>query len=306
MSTLLLFSKIWIFYEQLCDRSLQIRSSKSQVLPIKHFSKTLSTILSLMRWFPTLSSMLPFWRKIVRLLDRHSSSAFQNQMSWSWLLLTLSQRCTTTANRETSHTTRLKVIEYFAAQFFANLFIIHNQFEENGQEDKLVQNQMWILMHEIIRFHLDNSSGPAPSSLDEVYDVTATFRLPATAATSNAQSHVWYSAYKSLCLFPQECLIWTSDLSRILDLETNIHLSDSVVDVSCEIISRHPRTASLGNVGRSRCLSEYEASWHWSYIDKCNCNLLMSRLDERRHVESVSRGNQKKFIVNISMFLCPI
>ncbi len=79
--------------------------------------------------------------------------------------------------------------------------ITNIQFEENGQEGKLVQNQMWILMHEIVHFYLDNSPGPATSSIYEAYDINAAFGLAASDAISNAQSYVWYSACKSLA-FP--------------------------------------------------------------------------------------------------------
>lgn len=74
--------------------------------------------------------------------------------------------------------------------------IVDDQFEENGQEGKLVQNQMWILMHELVHFYLDSSPGPATSSARETYSINESFRLRARQAISNAQSYVWYSACK--------------------------------------------------------------------------------------------------------------
>lgn len=74
--------------------------------------------------------------------------------------------------------------------------IVDDQFEENGQEGKLVQNQMWILMHELVHFYLDSSPGPATSDARETYSINESFRLRARKAISNAQSYVWYSACK--------------------------------------------------------------------------------------------------------------
>ena len=64
--------------------------------------------------------------------------------------------------------------------------IINNRFEENGQEGKLVQNQLWNLMHEIVHFYLDSSPEPATRSTDEVYDINTAFGLAAADAISSA------------------------------------------------------------------------------------------------------------------------
>lgn len=64
--------------------------------------------------------------------------------------------------------------------------ITKNRFEENGQQTKLVQTQMWILMHEIIHFYLDSSPGPATNSMYEAYGINAAFGLAASDAISNA------------------------------------------------------------------------------------------------------------------------
>lgn len=77
-----------------------------------------------------------------------------------------------------------------------------------------MQNQMWILMHEIVHFYLDSSPGPATSSTNEAYDINAALGLAATDAISNAQSYVWYSACKSLAF--SVGVSWTSDFWRLL------------------------------------------------------------------------------------------
>ena len=112
---------------------------------------------------------------------------------------------------------------------------------------------MWIriLMHVIVHFYLDGSPGPATSSTDEVYDNNSAFSLAAAAAISNAQSYVWYSAYKSL-LSPQVEISCRSDLSRPSWRVTSVQ---SVINALCRNFST-PTNDDPRNC-RGRCLSKY-------------------------------------------------
>ena len=78
----------------------------------------------------------------------------------------------------------------------------------------LVQNQMYILFHEILHFYLNNQ--PAPMVQDgsaEVYDPNKAAALSSLDAISNAQSYVLYVASKSsfLLQLPVTPLEWRAD-----------------------------------------------------------------------------------------------
>lgn len=62
----------------------------------------------------------------------------------------------------------------------------------------LVQNQMFILMHEILHYYLDSAPYPATDAVTEVTDINVAFNLAALDAISNAESYVIYDASKLL------------------------------------------------------------------------------------------------------------
>jgi len=70
----------------------------------------------------------------------------------------------------------------------------------NGQYQphwsRLVVNQMYILMHEILHFYLDNAPGPVGDVMTEINEINAAVRLGTGATVSNAQSYVFYAASK--------------------------------------------------------------------------------------------------------------
>lgn len=72
--------------------------------------------------------------------------------------------------------------------------VVGGQFQ--GQWGYLVQNQMFILMHEILHFYLGNAPGPAKNSATEINDINEAVGLGAVDAISNAQSFVFYAASK--------------------------------------------------------------------------------------------------------------
>ena len=63
---------------------------------------------------------------------------------------------------------------------------------------RLVQNQMYILMHEILHFYLDSAPYPSTDAVTEVTDINVAFNLAALDAVSNAESYVIYDASKPL------------------------------------------------------------------------------------------------------------
>ena len=62
----------------------------------------------------------------------------------------------------------------------------------------LVQNQMYILMHEILHYYLDSAPYPSTDAVTEVTDINVAFNLAALDAVSNAESYVIYDASKPL------------------------------------------------------------------------------------------------------------
>ena len=62
----------------------------------------------------------------------------------------------------------------------------------------LVQNQMFILMHEILHYYLDSAPYPSTDAVTEVTDINVAFNLAALDAVSNAESYVIYDASKPL------------------------------------------------------------------------------------------------------------
>ena len=60
----------------------------------------------------------------------------------------------------------------------------------------LVQNQMYILMHEILHYYLDSAPYPSTDVVTEVTDINVAFNLAALDAISNAESYVIYDASK--------------------------------------------------------------------------------------------------------------
>ncbi len=62
----------------------------------------------------------------------------------------------------------------------------------------LVQNQMFILMHEILHYYLDSAPFPSTDAVTEVTDINVAFNLAALDAVSNAESYVIYDASKPL------------------------------------------------------------------------------------------------------------
>ena len=63
---------------------------------------------------------------------------------------------------------------------------------------RLVQNQMYILMHEILHYYLDSAPYPSTDAVTEVTDINVAFNLAALDAVSNAESYVIYDARKPL------------------------------------------------------------------------------------------------------------
>lgn len=61
----------------------------------------------------------------------------------------------------------------------------------------LVQNQMFILMHEILHYYLDSAPWPSTDAVTEVTDINVAYNLAALDAVSNAESYVIYDASKS-------------------------------------------------------------------------------------------------------------
>ena len=65
---------------------------------------------------------------------------------------------------------------------------------------RLVQNQMYILMHEILHYYLDSAPYPSKDAVTEVTDINVAFNLAGLDAVSNAESYVIYDASKPLPL----------------------------------------------------------------------------------------------------------
>ena len=88
----------------------------------------------------------------------------------------------------------------------------------------LVQNQMFILMHEILHYYLDSAPYPSTDAVTEVTDINVAFNLAALDAVSNAESYVIYDASKPL-----------SSHANTLVLQVMIHklIMYSVVSANC-------------------------------------------------------------------------
>ena len=65
----------------------------------------------------------------------------------------------------------------------------------------LVQNQMYLLMHEILHFYLDSAPYPSQNPSSEATDINVMFNFAASDAISNPESYVIYAASKFLLSF---------------------------------------------------------------------------------------------------------
>lgn len=81
---------------------------------------------------------------------------------------------------------------------------------------RLVQNQMYILMHEILHYYLDSAPYPSTDAVTEVTDINVAFNLAALDAVSNAESYVIYDASKSLPSHGSSAAISGSSTNNVL------------------------------------------------------------------------------------------
>ena len=123
--------------------------------------------------------------------------------------------------------------------------VTNNQF--GSRWGFLVQNQMYILFHEILHFYLNNQPTPMVQDGDsEVYDPNSAMALSSLDAISNPQSYVFYVASKSSFFFQYSVapLGWKADFLLFLVLQQN-----------CAVPTVTPPAAGSG-VCRGRCLAD--------------------------------------------------
>lgn len=78
----------------------------------------------------------------------------------------------------------------------------------------LVQNQVYLLLHEIVNFYLRNNPGPVRYWAAEVGDINKATSLSALQAVGNAQSYVFYAASKSLSFLCCDGWVGANDIVR--------------------------------------------------------------------------------------------
>ena len=87
----------------------------------------------------------------------------------------------------------------------------------------LVQNQMFILMHEILHYYLDSAPYPSTDAVTEVTDINVAFNLAALDAVSNAESYVIYDASKQYLSAATSGLSTNDVLSGLCELYSLSH-----------------------------------------------------------------------------------